>query len=163
ERAECPLGAEATPAALAVLADELAALGAVRVLLHQHGAAARAELGGLLLEIDRARDLVERRIACEHLLQAVLADRAHPGLDRRLADGMVARIAEHEPANRIVHVQDLEDPGAAVVPGLVAMLAAARAVQRDAALLAACRREAVEARGPGLVRLLAARAQLPHQ
>src|SRR5439155_24016160 len=154
-RAVAPARIQAALAGLAMLAHPGAAGVAVLELLVEHRRAARADARRLRREVDDARHFLERRAALHDLLEPVLADRAHPGFDRRGADGGVGRAGDDELADVVIDLEHLVDAGAAVVAGVVAVRAAAAAPQRDGALLAAGGAEPVEVRRGRLVGLLA--------
>src|SRR5204863_5424503 len=84
--AEGPLRVHPPPAMSTVLADELAAVGAVVELVGEHVVALRTHLDAGLREIHHASDLVERGATAPHFLETVFADGPHPGLHRGLAD-----------------------------------------------------------------------------
>src|SRR5579871_4767849 len=81
------------------------------------------------LLLRHAHDLGDRGHALAHLLPAVLAQRAHPLLDRSVAHDVGRGAIEDQLADRVVHDQQLVDARAAAIARLRALLAAGALAQ----------------------------------
>src|SRR5579885_1942043 len=84
----------------------------------------RSKRPRLDLLLRHAHDLGDRGHAFADLLPAVLAQRAHPLADGRVADDVGRGVIEDELADRVVHDEQLVDARAAAVARLRAVLAA---------------------------------------
>src|SRR5689334_2626299 len=121
----------------------------------------RSSRPSLDLLLRHAHDLGDRRDARADLLPAVLPERPHALLHRRVPDDVRGGALEDQLADGVAHEQQLVDPRAAAIAGLRAVLAAA--AFPDLRLAAVRGRDLAERLGAELGGLPALEADLPHE